>query len=183
MKPRSLALASVGLLAAFSLSSCTSVQQDAARVNGHRIPLSDFEGDVKMVSTLNSLGTNTVPTANARQILSLEILIYQYEDRLDAAGTPISDTVRQEVLSSEQASQGFTGLPKRIQDLQLRLDAIKVAIQGNAAAQKPLPGETVWVNPAFGQYEAATGVVALGTVSTTPDTSATADTAPATSQP
>lgn len=197
MKSRSLVLVSVGLLASLSLTSCTSVQHDAATVNGHHIKMSTFEGAMGDVQTLNSLATTTASLQLARRILSLEIWALRTQDELAAQGKPITDAARAAVKTQAEADASYTALPPKLQALELDIQATVVAAKDVPSVLIPASTTKVWVDPSLGMWDpnvvlqnndgstlSVGGVVAIGTPpAPVPDTSAATTAAPADSTP
>jgi parvulin-like peptidyl-prolyl isomerase len=130
-----LALGAVAAVAALTLSSCNSVQSDAARVDGDRIGMSDFEADLQALSDIEQLVSRpvethgTVASENVRAWLNYEIQLAVEQKAIAAEGESVTaDDRANAVAAFEQGfGEAWSSAPQRAKDLLVDLQATQYA--------------------------------------------------------
>ena len=131
-----LALGAVAAVAALTLSSCNSVQSDAARIDGDRIAMSDFEADLDALASIDNLVSRpvetqgTVASENVRAWLNYEIQLAVQQDAIAAEGGSVTaDDRANAVAAFEQGfGEAWSNAPQRAKDLLVDLQATQYAV-------------------------------------------------------
>jgi len=130
-----LALGALAAVAAIALSSCSSVQSDAARVDGGRIKMSDFDSDLQALSGIDNLVSKpaetqgTIAADNVRTWLNYEIQLAVEQKAVAAEGESVTaDDRANAVAAFEQGfGEAWSNAPQRAKDLLVDLQATQYA--------------------------------------------------------
>jgi hypothetical protein len=173
VKPRRLVIAATGLLATFAMTSCTSIEKDAARVDGTRITMSEMEtlsvayGKTRTSATAQAASApGTVDLATVRKLTGAKISIQLVEDRLARRGTPVTDAVRNTqrdtYATSDATAAQWKTFPAILQALFVESKVVDDAVTADQTLARADPNEKLWVNPVIGQFDPSKGIVAIG---------------------